>query len=364
MSAGVPEPPGPPELDLLAAARDLLGAEVRRAEGGFSGETFLVGAPGEDAVLRLYRERPERAAVDAALIGLVRGLVPVPGVLETRTPQASGAPSLLLTERVPGVRLELVLEGAEGAAPPPVRERAGAELGAILARLAGIPFPRGGSFAGPDLAVQPWPEPDAGLPDWVRAHAGADGFAGWLGALWEDLLAVAERAQRVLESASAAVDSGVDRACLVHGDVNPKNVLVDPETGRVTALIDWEFAHAGLVETDLGNLLRFESDPVFCRAAVGAYLDRVPGSPPADRVQRADRHQIDRHRIDRQQVDQHRIARARAMDLLALVDLAARADGPRANPVARRARTLLIRIARERDLAAGRPSWLARSPGA
>ena len=41
-----------------------LGAHAVQMEGGFSGETFLVGAAGEQAVLRLYGRHPERAAVD------------------------------------------------------------------------------------------------------------------------------------------------------------------------------------------------------------------------------------------------------------------------------------------------------------
>ena len=53
------------------------------------------------------------------------------------------------------------------------------------------------------------------------------------------------------------------RCCLVHSDFNPKNLLVDPDTLEVTGLLDWEFAHAGHPYTDLGNLLRFERDPVF-----------------------------------------------------------------------------------------------------
>jgi aminoglycoside phosphotransferase (APT) family kinase protein len=41
---------------------------------------------------------------------------------------------------------------------------------------------------------------------------------------------------------------------LVHGDFNPHNILV--HDGRVTAVLDWEFAHAGTPYMDIGNLLR------------------------------------------------------------------------------------------------------------
>src|SRR6185369_10770832 len=76
------------------------GAEVVPLSGGYSGETFLVTGAGEQAVLRLYARRPERAAVDQALLDRVRGLLPVPRVLEAVTVVA-GALTLLATERMP-----------------------------------------------------------------------------------------------------------------------------------------------------------------------------------------------------------------------------------------------------------------------
>ena len=50
--------------------------------GGYGGQTFAVSAGGEDAVLKFYVKDPERAVVDAALLQLVRGLLPVPRVLD------------------------------------------------------------------------------------------------------------------------------------------------------------------------------------------------------------------------------------------------------------------------------------------
>ena len=38
---------------------------------------------------------------------------------------------------------------------------------------------------------------------------------------------------------------------LVHGDFGPQNVLIDHEANRVTALLDWEFAHLGSSIEDL-----------------------------------------------------------------------------------------------------------------
>ena len=42
-----------------------------------------------------------------------------------------------------------------------------------------------------------------------------------------------------------------DGRVLVHGDYGPQNVLIDPETLRITAVLDWEWAHAGHPVEDL-----------------------------------------------------------------------------------------------------------------
>jgi aminoglycoside phosphotransferase (APT) family kinase protein len=130
----------------------------------------------------------------------------------------------------------------------------------------------------------------------------------------DGLREVALEAQTLLDT--------VPRTCLVHSDLNPKNLVLDPETLALTGVLDWEFAHAGHPFTDLGNLLRFERDPAFTAAVLAAYAERRGTSPEAG------------------------LALARAADLWALVDLAARRS---ANPVAARADGLLRAIARERD---------------
>ena len=90
------------------------GAEVVPLSGGYSGETFLVTGAGEQAVLRLYARHPERAAVDQALLERLRGLLPVPRVLEAVTvPAGPDRPPFLLLEALPGDRLDLVLPAAE-----------------------------------------------------------------------------------------------------------------------------------------------------------------------------------------------------------------------------------------------------------
>jgi len=88
-------------------------------------------------------------------------------------------------------------------------------------------------------------------------------------------------------------------------------------------VLDWEFAHSGHPFTDLGNLLRFERAPAYAEAVLSAWCERR-GTDPAETLELA-----------------------RAADLWALVDLAARRGQ---NPVADRAHEHLAAIARTGDV--------------
>ena len=284
--------------------------------GGWSGETFVAEAAGERSVVRIYARPSHRGEaaheVDAALLRLVRGLVPVPEVLEVRRADpGADLPALLVTSYLPGERGDLLLPRLDDRA----RAELGRRLGDLLADLGGMPQLKAGPFVDGELAVGSFTvgdEPLDGLPAMVEL---VEPSLGW----WtpEELAGLRE----VAVDAQALLDT-VGRCCLVHSDFNPKNLLVDPGSLVVTGLLDWEFAHAGHPFTDLGNLLRFEREPGFTAAVLEAYVARRGGS--ADEA----------------------LALARAADLWALLDLAPRRA---ANPVAEQADRLLRAIARSRD---------------
>src|SRR6188472_2027473 len=100
-------------------ARGELGSDLRPLAGGWSGQTFSAEAGGERSVVRIYppRLRPDEAPeIDAAVLRLVRGLVPVPDVLEVRRGVAAAdQPGLLVTTFLPGERGDLVLPGFDDA---------------------------------------------------------------------------------------------------------------------------------------------------------------------------------------------------------------------------------------------------------
>ncbi len=301
---------------------DALVGGLTPLDGGFSGETFLAEAAGERTVVRIYADRgarrgPQAVEVDAAVLRLVRGLVPVPEVLEVRRANPElGLPALLVTSYLEGTRLDLLLPQAG----PDLRRVIGERLGELLARLAQMPMQRPGLFVDRDLSIGDLPAGGEDLPAWTKAHLERTALSDWTQEDQKALLDLADETQTLLDT--------VDRTCLVHSDFNPKNILVDPDTGAVTGLLDWEFAHAGLPVSDLGNLLRFHRDPSFVDAVVRAYTGRVPDA------------------------GEDLLDLARAADLWALVDLAARRGE---NPVADRAHGLLLGIARTGDLHADPP---------
>jgi Ser/Thr protein kinase RdoA (MazF antagonist) len=286
-------------------------SELTPLAGGWSGQTFLAEVGGARSVVRIYRpgERDDAGPeIDAAVLRLVRGLVPVPDVLEVRRGLAAAdRPGLLVTTYLPGERGDLLLPtlDVDGLAA------LGTRLGSLAADLAGMPTLRAGAFVDGDLLIRPFSGVD-GLPGFVDDHVSA---LGWDERLLARLRTVAAQAQTLLDT--------VGRTCVVHSDLNPKNLLVHAETLEVSGVLDWEFAHAGHPFTDLGNLLRFDRHPTYVEGVLAAWCERRGGTLA------------------------EALDLARAADLWALVDLAARRGQ---NPVADRAHVHLVALARTGDL--------------
>jgi aminoglycoside phosphotransferase (APT) family kinase protein len=296
---------------------DWFGVAMSPLAGGYSGETFTVGTGDDCVVLRIYRREPERALVDASLLRLMRGLLEVPDVIEVR-PATADSPALLVTERLDGVPLDTVLR------EPPRRldwATLGLELGRVLGTLSGVPFLESGFFTNARLTVSSGGLPHD-LPEWAAFHRETSRLAAWPERDWQALSELVDGAQDLLDADAAR---GPARTVLVHGDFNPKNILVDPREAVVTGLVDWEFAHAGSVHTDFGNFTRFERDDRLVEPLVEGFVDAAPGHvrDPFDH--------------------------GRAIDLWALIELAGRTLP---NPVSELASRLLLEQARTGSLRA------------
>ena len=203
-----------------------------------------MSAGGEDAVLRLYVRDPGRAAVDVSLLQLVRGLLPVPRVLDAMPdPMADGAPPYVLTERLPGINLQTYLETAGDEGAP---EGRGAAWANCSSGSAGCRSSRFGEFTGRDLAIESFGA--GGLTAWLDDHVEEMGFSRSPGRRACTPCSTGRRISRTPGWSGSAwcTATSTRRTCW--------SIRRPP---RSPGLIDWEFAHAGSPYSGSGESAAF-----------------------------------------------------------------------------------------------------------
>ncbi|MFJ4917876.1 phosphotransferase [Streptomyces sp. NPDC088726] len=263
--------------------------EVGPLAGGFTNDMAVLtvhrpeAAGAERYVLRRHRPCGSRfprntCAVEIAVLGRAAARsVPVTAVVAA-DPQghATGRPTLLY-RFVEGIPLSQVL--ADGPAGGEARSL-GRSVGSALARIGRVRLPRPGAFGDSSLA----PAPDgaaplgdlAGFVDHCLATTAPGGpLSGTDSAVMRTL---ARRGPQALAAVSG-------ERSLVHGDFNPKNVLVRRCAGQwaVAAVLDWELAFSGSQLFDVGNMLRFARE--YPRAFTTGFVDGFRGGNgrlPAD----------------------------------------------------------------------------------
>jgi homoserine kinase type II len=222
-----------PAWGLSAAADGGAGAEIARAARGTNNQTFLVAQGGRRFVLRISQNLSiPQVQAEQRLLGWLRraGLPfavpePVPTTSAMTVIETPAGPATLC-RWLPGVRPDLESE--------PGLERFGQAVGLLGEAMQRVP-----------LADAPHDWRGAPLPLRVDGAAGDD--------LWRELRAAGVRTREadLLEAAARRVEGwwagAVDTlpVQLVHGDLAASNVLADPDTGQVTALLDFEIAGAG-----------------------------------------------------------------------------------------------------------------------
>jgi aminoglycoside phosphotransferase (APT) family kinase protein len=220
-----------------------------------------VAPPGGDAVplyLRYQPPRPPSAEPytvwrEAEFYRVLAGsAVPAPRMLAVHpTHQA------ILTERVAG-RADY-----RRIADPAQRATIAREFVVALATLHQLPL------EGRDL---PGLTPGASIAACLRGEL----------AIWRAMYAEAGRADALIDLALAWLDGTVPnppgQPVLVHGDAGPGNFLFD--AGHLTALLDWELAHAGDPMEDLAWFsMRGVMEPVPDFAGLVAEYGRLMGAP-------------------------------------------------------------------------------------
>ncbi|MEU5907192.1 phosphotransferase family protein [Micromonospora sp. NPDC047467] len=192
------------------------------------------------------------------LAALGRTGVPVPGVLGLcRDDRVADVP-VLIVEHVDGLVVDR-LETAE-AMTPDLRRAVGLELGRVLADLHAVDPAEVGLH---DLASHS-PYAPRQLKRWSRQ--------------WADSRT---RELPELEKLTALLRDRVPEPgdlVLVHGDFHLVNLIVDPSSGAVRAVLDWELSTLGDPLADLGSLLAYWQEPG--DPPLGLFnASRLPGFP-------------------------------------------------------------------------------------
>jgi len=263
-----PPPLTPGEADALLVdwrgARSVVDAEP--LAGGIMNWNYRIRLSGsaERFVLRFYDRAPAACAREMRVLDLVRGDVPVPAVLHARPTAAGAYPPFCVLEFIDGISLrELRRRGDVNAVA-----EAAYDAGRLLPRLLRHRFDRSGLLS-TELTVEDGPFAGASLATVVEHFAASPLFRERLDArLRTRLIAFVE--------SSAPGSAGDDVISLVHGDFNSPNIFVRKDRGKwiVAAILDWEFAFAGSIFNDVGNMVRYERpgqpryDPYFSRGLV------------------------------------------------------------------------------------------------
>lgn len=197
------------------------------AGGGRRNDVWLVEtAGGDDVVVRLLADDGRRAMEVAVMARAAAAGVPVAEVLWS----SSGPPPVTVQRRLDGQRLADV---------EPTEELC-ASVAATMAAIHAVGVAGGFGSLTTDLVGE-----EARLSTWftARVRAEADG----VGPAGEDRFLVDETLAR-FDAAAGLLDAQVP--VLVHGDLQPHNLLVDGD--RLTGVLDWEAAKAGPPAFDLG----------------------------------------------------------------------------------------------------------------
>lgn len=174
----------------------------------------------------------------------MRGVVPVPEVFCVDAEGADFAAPALVLERVPGVTVPPEAAGKPSGFgslfPPERRARLGPAFVENLARIhafADDPAAR---------ALESFERPAAGTTE------AADRGLAWWQRVWTDDALEDHPMVEVAFDWLAEHAPVCEHVSLLHGDYRAGNFLFDPDTNRVTAVLDWELARYGDRHEDLG----------------------------------------------------------------------------------------------------------------
>ena len=231
------------------------GARVVAAErvpGGLANTNLKVWISNYPAplLLRLYQRGRREAIKEAALLRRLSGQVPVAGLRYFSIDNPLADYPYALIDWVTGERLDVLAAAGEEIV------ELGRAVGQTLALIHAITYDRHGFFD-PDLSLPTAIDLDRdGLLAYIQ-RALLVGDAGQQ--LGPELV---ERLIRLVEHQGHRLSTWRG-PCLVHGDFNGSNILLQRAENRewkVAAVLDWEFALSGMPGFDFAHLLRAPLD--------------------------------------------------------------------------------------------------------
>ena len=245
-------------------------ADVLPLDGGLMNRNYRVrfADSAEAFVLRFFDRDPNACGKESAVLALVRDDVPVPEVLHVDQNGRDEFPPFLVARFVDGISMRDLRRHGDSR----MVADAAYDAGRVLARIARHQFERAGLLTSA-LAI------DSGAFEGKTLCGVVDHFAR--SPVFRRRVD-SELRQRLLEWARSSEERFAEpsAASLVHGDFNSPNILVREEGGTwvVAAILDWEFAFAGSVWCDVGNMLRYERadrpryEPHFSRGCIDGGL--------------------------------------------------------------------------------------------
>jgi aminoglycoside phosphotransferase (APT) family kinase protein len=207
---------------------------------GKSNSNYLITLDnGRKYVVRVYgAANPD---VEWYMHGLASEVVPVPEIL-------FHSQQCAVLSYIPGEPLANVPRFASKAAE-------------ALAEISGIWFDEPGQILA-DGSIGPWPF--GKIEGFVSEMLNHDAVQHWLGEKCCDQI------REIYKREADRLAELNDECFLVHGDFNPYNILI--HNGKVSGILDWEFAHSGTPYMDIGNMLRHLDKDYHSLIAAGLIL--------------------------------------------------------------------------------------------
>jgi len=232
------------EANALLAPHGFKASSVRPlTEGKANTNVRLELEIGERAVLRIFQRDKAPQLLEMALMGLFAETLPVARVLAADT-----AAGWSLYSYLPGRTLQ---QAAAEAAATEIMAAAPA-IGRALATIAGQRFEAAGMLDSDFLVYEPWPSVAGGLEGYLEMCLSRPLLTERVG---ED---IRQRVRRAWDSARGELEAATRHPNLSHGDFKPSNLLIDE--GKLSGVLDWEFAHSGTWLLDAGQLLRHQGE--------------------------------------------------------------------------------------------------------